>query len=334
VIQGDCLEVMRGMPDSSVDLICADPPYYKVKGEWWDNQWKTPEAFLSWLSAVAAEWQRLLKPNGSLYCFASPQMAGRVEVMLGERLNVLNHIVWDKSDTPTHALKYGDDRFRQYVQKSERVIFAEQKHDEYAEAERLLHIEIFSQAGRRIAAMREAAGLERWQVDVACSPSKKPTGLCYRWESGDCLPSPEQYEAICTTCSSIGDYEALRDEFASLRPVFESRREAIEHSRRPFSVSADVPFSDVWAFPATAISRGRHPCEKPQGILRHIISASTRPAGLVLDPFAGSGSTGEAALALGRSFIGIEISEEWAAKARERLTPKPDLFTATVSLAA
>jgi hypothetical protein len=96
-----------------------------------------------------------------------------------------------------------------------------------------------------------------------------------------------------------------------------------------FSVTADVPYTDVWTFPTVGYYAGKHPCEKPQAMLRHIIAASSRPNAVVLDPFAGSGSTGEAALALGRQFVGIEMSEHWVAKARERIAPKvpePDLF--------
>jgi len=116
---------MQTMPEQSVNLIAVDPPYYKVKGEAWDRQWDTADGFLAWIAALRDEWFRLLKPNGSLYCFASPKMAARVEVCLAERFNVLNRIVWSKASTPTHALKYGDDRFRQYVQKSEFLIFCE-----------------------------------------------------------------------------------------------------------------------------------------------------------------------------------------------------------------
>jgi len=80
---GDCLSVMPQLPESSVDLILTDPPYYKVKGEAWDRQWATPEKFLAWVGQLCAQWYRLLKPNGSLYVFASPKMAARVECVVG-----------------------------------------------------------------------------------------------------------------------------------------------------------------------------------------------------------------------------------------------------------
>ena len=97
MVNADCLEAMKLIPDNSIDLICTDPPYFKVKKDSWDRQWDKPKEFLSWLDSIAEQWQRILKPNGSLYCFASPRMAARVEVMLGDRFNVCNHLVWDKS---------------------------------------------------------------------------------------------------------------------------------------------------------------------------------------------------------------------------------------------
>ena len=97
IVNADCLEAMKLIPDNSIDLICTDPPYYKMKKkEQWDRQWDTSDGFLEWLDSIAEQWHRILKPNGSLYCFASPRMAARVEVKLGDRFNVVNlhkHII-------------------------------------------------------------------------------------------------------------------------------------------------------------------------------------------------------------------------------------------------
>jgi hypothetical protein len=74
---GDCLEVLPVLPANSVDCVITDPPYFRVKGEEWDRQWSDPAAFIAWLEKVVAELARVLKPNGSLYLFASPKMAER-----------------------------------------------------------------------------------------------------------------------------------------------------------------------------------------------------------------------------------------------------------------
>jgi modification methylase len=72
--------------------------------------------------------------------------------------------------------------------------------------------------------------------------------------------------------------------------------------------------------------RKAHPTQKPEALLRRIILASTNPGDVVLDPFFGSGTTGAAAKALGRHFIGIERDEVYAEVARRRVaavTPLP-----------
>lgn len=61
-----------------------------------------------------------------------------------------------------------------------------------------------------------------------------------------------------------------------------------------------------------------HQTEKPLDVMRDLTRAA-RPGGLVLDPFAGSGTTGVAALIEGRKFVGVELSEHYAAVAAERL---------------
>ncbi len=73
--------------------------------------------------------------------------------------------------------------------------------------------------------------------------------------------------------------------------------------------------TDVWRLPAIAPwekSCGKHPTQKPIPLLARIIMASTEPGAWILDPFAGSSTTGIAANLLGRRFLGIEQSEEYA----------------------
>ena len=80
-------------------------------------------------------------------------------------------------------------------------------------------------------------------------------------------------------------------------------------------ISADKPFGDViQSAPTSAFERklAPHPSLKPQSVLRHIVEASLPLGeGVVLDPFAGSGSTLAAACAVGYPSIGVEMDAEY-----------------------
>ncbi len=65
---------------------------------------------------------------------------------------------------------------------------------------------------------------------------------------------------------------------------------------------------------------GKHPTQKPVALIARSLRASTNPGDLVLDPFAGSGATGVAALSLGRRFLGCEREDAYAQLAAVRLT--------------
>ncbi len=45
LINADCLHFIQSLPDDSIDLIVTDPPYFKVKPNGWDNQWKGDEDY-------------------------------------------------------------------------------------------------------------------------------------------------------------------------------------------------------------------------------------------------------------------------------------------------
>jgi site-specific DNA-methyltransferase (adenine-specific) len=78
----------------------------------------------------------------------------------------------------------------------------------------------------------------------------------------------------------------------------------------------------VWSIPSTPAREkvlGGHPTQKPEALLRRIIQACTKEGDVVVDPFCGSGTTGVAAVGLGRRFVGFEIDPTFAALAEERI---------------
>lgn len=83
----------------------------------------------------------------------------------------------------------------------------------------------------------------------------------------------------------------------------------------------------VWSIPTAPRSEkthGAHPTQKPLRLLERIIEASSNAGDLVLDPFVGSGTTGVAALRLGRRFWGIDMSREYLSLAQSRMEEQSD----------
>ena len=70
---------------------------------------------------------------------------------------------------------------------------------------------------------------------------------------------------------------------------------------------------------ASEKTEGKHPTQKPCYLLERMILASTEEGETILDPFCGSGTTGVAAIRLGRQFVGIDQEEEYLALSQRRL---------------
>ncbi len=68
LINADCLHFIQSLPDDSIDLIVTDPPYFKVKPNGWDNQWKGDEDYLKWLDHCLAQFWRVLKLPEAFTC--------------------------------------------------------------------------------------------------------------------------------------------------------------------------------------------------------------------------------------------------------------------------
>lgn len=332
VILGDSLEVLKQLEDNSVDLICVDPPYYKVKKDWWDRQWDKPEGFLTWLDGLAEQWERILKPNGSLYCFASPQMSARVEVNLLKRFNVLNRITWQKPPYSTKAEMNKKENSRCFFPASESIIFCEHYGSDcivkgasgYKNECDKLRGSLFEPLINYFESERKRGNIDKCEINRSLGFSPTPGGMASRHyfsRSQWWLPTEEHYGKLQN--SFVGfferEYAELKNEYETIQEQYEELRLEYEELRRPFSITAEVPYTDVWTFKTVNSYPGKHPCEKPPDLLEHIILSSSRPGAVVLDCFCGSGNTLVAAKKHDRNFIGIDIDPEWVSKSNEKL---------------
>ena len=314
--QGDCLEVMATLPDDSVDMVLTDPPYYKVKKDSWDCQWETPDEFLPWCDSWLAEIERVLKPNGSLYVFASPQMSARLELTIGKRFSVINNIVWDKTPHCGRHSQVCLDDMRSFFPACEHIIFAEHfNSDNFARGEASytkkcdeLRGFVFEPLRAYLDSEREKAGLSFGEVNLACGFREKGGMAGRHWFSVSQfgMPTKKSYLRIQETTGFFKrEYEELRREYEELR--------------RPFNNKQKERLTSVWDFAPVKAYAGKHPCEKPAEMLSFIVETSSRENAVVLDLFMGSGTTGVACKNLNRSFIGIERDPDYYLIAKNRI---------------
>jgi len=238
---GDCLEVMRSMPDKSVDCIFADPPFNANKNYKCDfNDNKPIEEYREWMGDCIGEMSRIIKPGGFIWLMQDQRNVGFCMMLLEKYgLDFRNIVTWIYTN-PTPAS-------RQYP-KSWRPILLYSRGDP-----------VFF----------------NYQADEMTRPT-----LYY---------NPDRAK-----------------------------------SHYPHDVWSDIPklVGGIFA-PKELITdeagRFAHLAQMPVRISERVIKTSTNLGDVVLDPFMGSGTTGVACVQTGRSFIGIEISEEYFRIAEKRI---------------
>ena len=213
IVQGDCLEVMKEIPDKSVDLTLSDPPYLmnyrsnrrikKPKFGYIDNDKNSHELIAEWF----VECSRVMKDNSSIYCFCSWHNVDFFKQEFEKHFKLKNLIVWNKNNHGSGDLKGA------YAPKHELILFG--------------------------------------------------------------------------------------------------------HKGRSLLREKRIP--DVIDFPKVSSENLLHPTEKPIGLLELFIRNSSDAKCVVLDSFAGSGTTAIACLNTGRFFIGIEMDEHYHQVATKRV---------------
>jgi site-specific DNA-methyltransferase (adenine-specific) len=334
--------VLPLLEGGSVDLVLTDPPYFKTLSESWDHQWAKEPEFLAWLDGLLRMCSAAMQDNGTLYVFASPRMAASVEASVRKVARVIASCVWDKGQERNGAAGAGIDvtALRTFwASGSERCIVAEKKPERYEAADALAREasgywdacqdtkrSIF---GEYLRDEFERAGVSQRQI-AALFPSRTGglTGCVSNWLLGHNCPTQEQYQTMRDFLNTNGkeylrtEYEDLRTEYEDLRTEYEDLRTEYEDLRRPFNLTAQHQWGDVWHWSVERRER-RHPAQKPLAMICQIVEISSRPGDLILDPFAGSGTTGVASKRLGRKCVLVEIEEKYCRIAANRLRNEP-----------
>jgi hypothetical protein len=270
---GDCLEILPTL--GRIDSLVTDPPY-GVRADEWDamDEREFARFSMAWLSLA------LPLVNEAMVFGYVDNAVHRLLQMLFPRVRPL---IWAK---PPGSQLSGASEARRWF--AFEAIF----HCHQGETWSVIDARDTNVA-QMIKEARERMGYTRGAVEVRLRGKK--TGLCYRWEEGACLPPPDQIVALKALLG-------LGEEFdAALQASLTRKTDTMAAARQMASANA-AGRSDVLTW--RTVTEGRHPCEKPVGLMYELIE--TMHGESVLDPFLGSGSTGVAAIQLGRPFTGIE----------------------------
>ena len=315
----------NGLPDKSVQLIIADPPYYKVKGEF-DFVWKTFDDYLIDVEKWAIECKRLLAENGTLFWYGHAKNIAYAQVIFDKHFNLINNLVWDKGSFMGLEESEG---LRSFAPCTERILMYGSKAQdttglEYVKAEFVSPnnpISIYMKEEMKIHNITQ-----RQIAKLFPSVTGGLTGCVHNWLNGDGRAiTKEHYEKIQLNF----DY-AFQKPYEELRKEYEELRKEYEELRRPFQNYFKL--QEIFRFSNEATKTGAkydHETVKPETLTRALILTCSRPNDLVVVPFAGSGTECAMAVKESRKTIGFEIEEKHAKMSNDRVQNilcQPSLF--------
>jgi DNA modification methylase len=312
VTQGDCLEVMKEIPDKSVNLIVIDPPYnIGIKGAEWDKF--KDDDYITFMGNVFVECQRVLRENGSFYWFHNDmvQISRLMTWLEGNTSFIFNSfITWDKGDWRALSWKNPSEKsnLRSWFNSAEYCLFYTfQDETGSNEAAQSVVRDYMRQE-------RDKAGLTNKQVNILLNYPSNGGGYASHYMGNvltQCtMPTKEHYIKLQERTDFFKKpYEELRKEYEELRKEYEELR---------YPHNLDKDHNNVWRYKTE--NRGKyHACQKPLAILERIIKTSSNEGDVILDCFLGSGTTAVACINTGRSFIGIERETEYVEIANKRI---------------
>lgn len=241
LMRGDCLELMRDLPDASVDMILCDLPYGVTSCKW--------DAVIPFASMWAEYW-RVSKPSAAIVLTASQPFTSALVMSQPDRLR--DEWIWRKNAGTNFAnVKY------QPLREHESVLVFSRGRTTYNPIKRPRLNE------RAVTAKR---------VPNHSSTTKGDHGFGTK-------PQIKQYDAEMRNPGSVLDFDVV-----------------------PNSGGGKL-----------------HPTQKPVALFDYLIRTYTNPGDVVLDNCMGSGTTGVACTKTGRSFIGMELDENYFKIAKDRI---------------
>lgn len=309
IIVGDARTALLQLEPESVDCCVTSPPYWMMRDYGHPDQVgmeETPDAFVEALEDIFDSVMRVLKPSGTCW------------VNLG-----------DGYQRPGGGRVKGCDMGRRYLENRGRqapgckdgdligapwmVAFELRRRGWYLRQE-----VIWAKTNPMPEGVSSRPARAHEQLFML---TKSPSGRYYY--DGDSVRKPLEPKTLTTV--------GTQRRSTSTDPTFGVRHHRYSRERR-HSVDEDgnpvgARLRSVWAMSS---NRNREKLEHfalmPPMMAEVAITAGCPPDGLVLDPFAGAGTTGIVARRLGRRFVGVELVEEYAETARQRIEDDAPLF--------
>lgn len=318
IINADCFDILRQLPDKCIDLVLTDPPYFGVVKNDWDNQWSDISEFQKWVGEIGREIHRVLKDNGSFYWFGDDKTIAYCQVELDKYFRLLNSIVWRKTSLQT--MKGVKTVFRSFAPITERCLFYDKGEDktglemidrEFVIPNNPFCKEIKRAISKKSIKIKDVAEYGHFYGTV------NHGGSVSNWVKGYNIPSKEQFEKMKEILCFSKEYEELRQEYEKLRQEHEELRQEYEELRRVWN--NDNKAFDVLDFPVCRDGGRFHPTQKPLSLIYYLLERSSKEGDLILDCFSGSGTTAIACHNLHRRFICVEKDPDYHKASVERL---------------
>jgi DNA modification methylase len=284
ILVGDCLAQLRRLPDRCVDLVILDPPYWKVVGETWDFKWRTEEDYRQWCREWFAEATRVCKRSASVYLFGYLRnLVHLFHDIIELGFEFRQEIIVDKGIKCVAGRKTST--YKQFPNTTETIFFF------VYDAKPAIR-QCLLQRAREL-------GLDAKTINARLGVKTNGGGVWSLYTGENILaqvPTPEMWGRL----ESVLDFKAPED-------------------LKGFVFEPQMGLTNVWRDIDFYAEDRIHRTQKPLRLIERLLLASSRPGQIVLDPFAGSGSTAMAGKRLGRRFICIEIDPDTADKAAKRV---------------
>jgi len=297
---GDNLFHLTNIPDNSVDMCVTSPPYYNLRDYKNSGQIgaeNTVKDFVENLCKVFDEIHRILKPTGSCWVNIGDtydkkrllQVPSRFEIAMCDRgWHLRNEIIWSKPNPQPISSK---DRF-------------------WGNHEKFFW---FVKDVKKYYFNRDAILVPQAEISIRRMFSKNNMN-----KRKDFNASDKEGFAISSN-SQDKHYARMREEMGIDKEF--NYEELIKSGKCPTR-----PEFDTWNVPSVTY-KGAHFAVYPPELIEKPILSCCPEQGIVIDPFMGSGTTGEVAKLNNRRYIGLELNPEYAILANERISKVGGIFT-------